>query len=501
MHILLLLSLAGLSMAKAEKSKSKKFEKSEGIFVLTDKNYEAAVKEFDYLLVYFYAPWCGHCKALGPEFVKAGQMLKEKDSVIKLGKVDGTEEEELMNKHNVTGYPTLKLYRKKQLVPYTGGRMAPEIVDWLEKKIGPPAQPLDSLKDVKSFVGAKDVTVVGFFEEKGEEFEKYNLACQDYDDYGVHYPVGVTTEKEALEHYEVKNKIVLFKKFDEKKVVYDGEMETQAIRDFITENSLPVVIEFNHENAQKMFKRPNNQKSHLLVFHNKTEDTFDEEMKMLAGVGREFKEQCLFTSVDVNEEDHRRMLEFLGVRHRINNDTFPTMRIVTMKDDQPPIRFKPEDTTVSEDNVRTFVKSYLDGKIDREYFTEPLPKDWDSQPSKYLTAINFKSLVMEEPKKPSLIMWYAPWCGHCKNMMPVWNEMGEKFEDFLVGKIDATVNEVPGLPAVHTFPTIKLYRTDGTEAEYNGERTVEGLSKFLKTDGVYGMAAPDDPPTPKKDEL
>ena len=87
------MSLSSLSLAE----KSKKFQKSEGVFILTDKNYDAAVKEFEYLLVYFYAPWCGHCKALGPEFVKAGQMLKEKDSVIKLGKVDGTEEEKLLD--------------------------------------------------------------------------------------------------------------------------------------------------------------------------------------------------------------------------------------------------------------------------------------------------------------------------------------------------------------------------------------------------------------------
>ena len=360
---------------------------------------------------------CGHCKALGPEFVKAGQMLKEKDSPIKLGKVDGTEEEQLMDAHNVTGYPTLKLYRKKSLVPYTGGRMAPEIVDWLQKKIGPPAKLLETVKDVKDFVNQNEVGVVGFFEEKGEEFDKYNLACEDYDDYGVHYPVGVTTDSEALKHFDVKNKVVLFKKFDEKKVVYEGDIETQAVRDFITENALPVVIEFNHDNAQKMFKRPNNQKSHLLVFHNKSVETYDEEIKLMAKVGREFKEQVLFTSVSVEEEDHRRMLEFLGVRHRINNDTFPTMRIITMKDDQPPIRYKPEDTSVTEDNLRDFVSRYVAGEIEREYFIEPLPADWDSRAAKYLTAANFRSLVLESPSRPSLVMWYAPWCGHCKNMM------------------------------------------------------------------------------------
>merc|ERR1712115_737880 len=135
--------------------------------------------------------------------------------------------------------------------------------------------------------------------------------------------------------------------------------------------------------------RPNDGKSHLLVFHNRSSETFEEEKVMMARGGKEFKGQgVLFTSVDVGEEDHRRMVEFLGVRHRINNDTYPTMRIVTMKDDQPPVRYKPGDTSVTEENLREFVGKYLAGEIDREYFREPLPADWDSKAAKYLTAVN-----------------------------------------------------------------------------------------------------------------
>lgn len=74
--------------------------------------------------------------------------------------------------------------------------------------------------------------------------------------------------------------------------------------------------------------------------------------------------------------------------------------------------------------------------------------------------------------------------------MPVWEELGEKHKDYVVAKMDSTVNEIPDMP-VFSFPTIKLYRRDNTEAEFNGERTVEGVTKFLETDGVYGQAAPD----------
>lgn len=57
--------------------------------------------------------------------------------------------------------------------------------------------------------------------------------------------------------------------------------------------------------------------------------------------------------------------------------------------------------------------------------------------------------------------------------------------------MDATVNELEHTK-VNSFPTIKLFKKGTNQViEYNGERTLEGLDKFLATGGEYGRAAPD----------
>lgn len=95
------------------------------------------------------------------EYVKAAQILKDKDSPIKLAKVEGPEESDLLEKMHVTGYPTLFFYRDGEPIKYSGndcecsdsekktlqklatflhfsgGRMAAEIAQWVEKKTGP----------------------------------------------------------------------------------------------------------------------------------------------------------------------------------------------------------------------------------------------------------------------------------------------------------------------------------------------------------------------------
>ena len=106
------------------------YSPSSPVVKLTQANFEKEVKSSgDLWFVEFFAPWCGHCKSLAPEYEKAAKALK---GVVKVGAVDMTTDESVGAPYSVQGFPTLKFFGENKSKPldYSGGRTAKEIVDF-----------------------------------------------------------------------------------------------------------------------------------------------------------------------------------------------------------------------------------------------------------------------------------------------------------------------------------------------------------------------------------
>jgi len=77
--------------------------------------------------VEFYAPWCGHCKNLAPEWELLASELK---SEISVAKVDCTVNQATARRFNITGFPTIKYFVKGKLYEYKGARTASVLKEW-----------------------------------------------------------------------------------------------------------------------------------------------------------------------------------------------------------------------------------------------------------------------------------------------------------------------------------------------------------------------------------
>ena len=255
------------------------------------------------------APWCGHCKALVPEYAKAATALAEEGSAIKLAKVDATVHTPLAEANDVKGYPTLKFFKNGVAMDYGGGRTSNEIIAWLKKKTGPPAVTLANEAAAEEFIASKDVTVVGFFKDvESADAKAFLAAAGTMDD----HPFAITSDDSVIKKLEAEDgKIVLFKNFDEKKNVFEGEVTAEAVKLFVVTNALPLVVDFNQETASKIFG--GEIKSHVLCFFSKEEGHYTKYDEVTTGVAKKYKGKILIVTVDTDVEDHSRILEFFGM--------------------------------------------------------------------------------------------------------------------------------------------------------------------------------------------
>lgn len=112
--------------------------------------------------------------------------------------------------------------------------------------------------------------------------------------------------------------------------------------------------------------------------------------------------------------------------------------------------------------------------------SEPVPEKQEG-PVTVVVGKSFEDVVLDT-SKDVLVKFYAPWCGHCKKLVPIWDELAEAFKahpSVVIAKFDATVNEAEGVQ-IKGYPTLTFYPRDNKKGiTYEGERDLESLKKWL----------------------
>lgn len=315
-----------------------------------------------------------------------------------MGKVDATEETDLAEEYGIRGYPTLKFFRDGSVIDYNGGRTADDIIAWILKKTGPPAKELDSVDEAEAFIEETPVSIIGFFKDRESAEAKAFLSSANLID---EYPFAVTANEEIYKKYEAKcGSIILFKKFDEGKAVFEGETTEENIKKFVVTQSMPLVVDFNHESAQRIFG--GDIKNHLLLFLSKEAGHIPKITDEIKDLAKEFREQVLFVSINADEEDHQRILEFFGMK----KEEIPSMRLIRLEEDMA--KYKPDTLEITPATIKEFVQSFLDGKLKQHLLTQELPEDWDKTSVKTLVSTNFDEVALNKDKDV-LVEFYAPW--------------------------------------------------------------------------------------------
>ena len=141
--------------------------------------------------------------------------------------------------------------------------------------------------------------------------------------------------------------------------------------------------------------------------------------------------------------------------------------------------------------IAAFVERHKAGELTPHLKTQAVPDGWDAGNVVVLVGSNFDA-VAADPAKDVLVEFYAPWCGHCKKLAPVYEQLGEKLatlDNVVVAKMDATENELAEV-AISGCPTLKFWpawtadqvasETKPDVVEMEGDRDLDGLVSFLQ---------------------
>ncbi|KAG9135134.1 hypothetical protein Leryth_011614 [Lithospermum erythrorhizon] len=413
----------------------------EYVVTLDYSNFTEFVSKHNFMVVEFYAPWCGACKSLAPEWEKAAKILSEGEPPIVLAKVDANDarNKDVAVEHDLKGFPTIKILKEGGTLvrDYKGPRDAHGIVAYVRKQAGPPSLEIKSIQDAAAIIhDDDDFAIVGIFPEfSGEKYDSFTALAERLRS-GIDF--GHTTDAKLLPRGDLsvnRPVIRLFKPFDELFVDFE-EFDVDVLEKLIEESSMPLVTLFNMDPVNrpyltKFFQTPS---AKVMMFLNFTSANFGAFKSKYREVAEEFKGNGVGFLMGDIEAARQGTLEFLGLKE----DQMPLVVIQT-NDGSKYLK-----QNLLPGQIFSFVKEFKDGKLQLYKKSEPIPEVND-EPVKVVVHDSFEDMVFNSGKNV-VLTFYGSWSPHTKMFAPILDEVAVAFQNdnsVMIAKIDTMKNDYP----------------------------------------------------------
>nr|XP_026500812.1 protein disulfide-isomerase A5 [Vanessa tameamea] len=369
---------------KKKEDADESWSKDTDVEHLTAQTFDSVLSKAEHALVVFYAPWCGHCKRIKPEFENAATRIKNENMNGLLAAVDATKQPELASRFGVKGYPTLKYFNRGEF-KYDAGhaRQEQQIIDFIKSPQEPPPPPP---------------------------------------------PETPWSEEES------------------------------SVRHLDSASFRNVLRKIKH--AVVMFYAP-------WCGHCKI--TKPEFVK----AAEKFADELIVAFAAVDCTQHKDICSNYDVKG------YPTIKYFS--------HFDKSVQDYSGGRKEADFVSFIHSQMDKHQTSQKVKSNQDAGFGVNVVLAddgNFHDVISSS--KPTFVMFYATWCGHCSTVKPAYSRLATTLQKennpVKVIAVDAAENpKAADFAGVQTLPTFKIYASGKHLADYEGDRSTEDMLKFCKS--------------------
>eukprot|EP01060_Flectonema_neradi_P022054 TRINITY_DN3024_c6_g1_i1.p1 TRINITY_DN3024_c6_g1~~TRINITY_DN3024_c6_g1_i1.p1 ORF type:complete len:467 (+),score=87.40 TRINITY_DN3024_c6_g1_i1:50-1450(+) len=438
------------------------FSVGASLSTVTEEQLEHLVKQHTVVVAHYFLPWCSHCKRVMPEFLKASEDTPSKILFVEIDASSGSK--------FCTSFPTILIFTdgvSSSNVEYTGEMKAEAIVEFLTKFVssGQLHRP-GSDEEVDHILGQlspEEVTVVGYFDpsESSERlaFEKVARKLRGSLVFvEVSYDSGKVTPS-----LEIRSKAGVFE--------YKGEFAFEPLHHEISKSMYPEVVEM----TPALFDKYQRRKLPFVWLFLKSPSDLSEFTPVASQLHGNY------SFVWVKGADYEPLMKQLGFK------TFQLPQVAVENGDLHYV-FKGE---LKANALKTWLEGVSSNKVSSDIRSEERSK---SATVGGLTTLIGATALDQIFKGNILVLFYAPWCGYCQALMPVYKELAKVLESegVRVAQMDATKNDLP-VPRqfeVTGYPSIFYFKSRGQPVAFEGDRTLPGLLKFVNKNAGLSVSVP-----------